>query len=330
MTQSAKILSGSLYLGAVTMMALAELAIPQAEARPLPRNGPYAPLCTCGNLTVTNSDIFGNVAIADDGAFFGAGSGTITGTVLFNGADHSVGDFSSRFNPDGIVVTGGSVFNDPNVQTDIRNINMTSEMLSQPPPQGAPLEGGISGGGRVIASNGTMIDGNEVFNTTIAPSFIAGTTFTIIGDGTGTQTVVFNIDGTGAISFDGSIVLTGGLTSDQVLFNFDGGDFDTNSGGPDLTIDTTVPLLTASIAAAAPSTANTTTGTFFNPNGSIHVLDSVIDGRVFGGPTDFTITDSTIVSPSSVPEPASAALLGAGLVVFGIIRRRHRPFLAGS
>jgi hypothetical protein len=321
MTRSAKILSRSLCLGAVAMVALAGLAIPQTQARPLPANGPYGVLCTCGDLTVTSSDIFGNVAIGDGGAFIGStadGPGTVTGTVEFAAPN------TGQFLPDGIVVTGGATFGNANVQTDISNLNMTSQMLSSEPG----FTQTISGGGSVNASSGTLDSaGNRVFTATIG-SFPAGTTFTINGDGTGTQTVVFNIGGTGALSFDGSMVLTGGLTPDQVLFNFDGGDFETNSGGPDLTIDTT-PFAEPSIllAAATPPNAQTTTGTFFDPNGSIGVLDSIIDGRVFGAPTDFTITDSTIVSPaSSVPEPASLTLLGAGLVGFGIIRRRHRLF----
>jgi len=320
MTRLTKRMSGSIYLGAIATTALAALATPQAQARPLPPNGPYAVSCTCGDLTVTSSDIVGNVAIGDGGAFIGSvedGPGTITGTVLFVGAD----TVPSRFQPNGIVVTGGATFGNANVQNDIINLNMTSMMLSRPQPQGAPLT--ISGGGSV-----SVAVPDSVFNATIAPSFVAGTTFAINGDGAGNQAVTINIDATGSVSFDGSIILTGGLTSDQVLFNFDGGSFDTNSGGPVLTIDTT-PFAGPSIflAAATPPNAQTTTGTFFNPNGEIHVVDSVIDGRVFGGPTDFTITDSTIVSPaSSVPEPASLTLLGAGLVGFGIIRRRHRLF----
>jgi hypothetical protein len=271
-------------------------------------------------LTVTSSDIVGNVAIGDGGAFIGSiadGPGTITGTVQFFAPN------TGQFGPDGITVTGGATFGNAFVQTDINNFNTTSQTLSG--ETGTTLT--IGGGGSVNASSGILDSaGNEVFTATIGPSFVAGTTFTITGDGT--QTVVINIDATGTVSFDGSIVLAGGLTSDQVLFNFDGGDFPTNSGGPVLTIDTT-PFTGPSIflAAATPPNAQTTTGTFFNPNGEIHVLDSVIDGRVFGGPTDFSITDSSIVSPaSSVPEPASLTLLGAGLVAFGIIRRRHRLF----
>src|SRR5262249_4701058 len=112
----------------------------------------------------------------------------------------------------------------------------------------------IAAGGSINASAGILDShGNEVFTATIAPSFIAGTTFTI--NGTSGQFVVINTT-TGGLQFDGSIVLTGGITSDHVLFNFDAGNFETLSGGDTLTIDTD---------------GNTTTGIFLDPNGAIHI-----------------------------------------------------------
>ena len=130
---------------------------------------------------------------------------------------------------------------------------------------------------------------------------------------------------TGGLEFDGSIVLTGGITSDHVLFNFDAGNFDTLSGGDTLTIDTD---------------GNTTTGIFLDPNGAIHIGSAeadrtVINGRIFGGDTaDMSIVNADIVAPSivppSIPEPGSLALLGAGLIALGMIGRRHRVLLARS
>lgn len=117
-------------------------------------------------------------------------------------------------------------------------------------------------------------------------------------------------------------MLAGGITSDDVLFNFDSGNYDTQTGGDTLTIENGLPTLDPA-----------TTGTYLDPNGGIDVINSVIDGRVFGGDSvDFGITNSTINAPAAaaIPEPASLALLGAGLVALGIIRRRHSRFLAPS
>lgn len=312
MTGLTKILYGPLCLGVVTAVATG-LAIPPAHARPLPPNGPYGVLCTCGNLDFTSSNVVGDVGIGNGGAFIGStadGPGTITGTVEFAAPQAT----PSQFSPNGITVTGGATFGNANVQTDINNIAAVS--------QGFRNEVGtstlISAGGSLNASTGIFDGNNEVFTATIDPNFAAGTTFTINGDGTGTQTVVLNVT-TGGLPFNGSIVLTGGLTSDQVLFNFDAGDYATGTGGDPLIIENGLPTLDPA-----------TIGTYLDPNGPIQIIDSVIDGRVLGGGSidDFVITDSTINSP--IPEPTSLVLFGAGLVAFGIIRRRHRALFSRS
>lgn len=325
MIQSAKLLSTPMSLGAAVMVAATAMAIAQAHARPLPSTlTKHAVVCTCGNLEFTSSNVFGNVSIADNGAFIGStadGPGTITGTVGFSAAN------TGQFSPDGIVVTGGPTFGNASIQSDINSFNLESQALSG--VSGAPLT--LTAGGSVNASSGFLdpVSGNEVFDATIDPSFVAGTTFTINGDGTGTQTVAVNIGatGTGNVEFDGSIVLTGGLTPDQVLFNFDSGDYETNTGGDTLTIDNTPPLSPGVVSLL--STDPSTSGIYFNPNGDIDVVDSVINGRVFGGPTNFAITDSTITAPT-VPEPTSLSVLGAALVAFGVIRRRRRSLSASS
>lgn len=162
--------------------------------------------------------------------------------------------------------------------------------------------------------------GNKVFTATIDPSFVSGTSFTITG--TGDQTVAINIPATGTINFAGSILLAGGITPDDVLLNFDAGDFETNTGGPSLVIGAppteSIETLLQDQAIESPPTM----GQYFDPNGSIDVVNAMIDGRVFGGPTDFEVTNSTIIAPA--PEPGSLSLVGAGLAAFGVIRRRKR------
>jgi hypothetical protein len=335
MNRRIEFLSAPVRLGAVAIMAAAGLASPQAQAGVQPPG--YAVLYTGEphNLDFSNSNVTGNIGIADDGGFVGSGSGSVIGTVQFSAANHG------QFAPNGITVTGGATFGNANVQTDLNTLNATSQSLRN--------EGGtpelIAAGGSVNASAGIMDpNGNQVFTATIASNFTAGTTFTI--NGTSSQFVVFNTV-TGGLPFNGSIVLTGGITSDHVLFNFDAGNFNTSSGGDPLLMNTN---------------GNTTTGTYLDPNGDFQITNTILDGRIFGGDTlDSGITNSTIVAPvvvpappighglpvlltvggillgarllergrkrrlrGTAPKPASLALLGAGLVEFGITRQRHR------
>jgi hypothetical protein len=298
MTRSLKLMSASACLGVVAIAVASGLAIPQARADfpiPIPDDpSDYCCVYADPNLRVIDADIVGNIGIAEGGGFIGFGSGTVTGQVRF-AVPATAGSCSD---PDGITVTGGTTFGNANVQADFDNLVMDSETLGA--ERGMPIT--IRGGGSVYASTGKLDGfGNRVFTAALSQDFGAGTTFTIIGNGTVGQFVVFNIASTDGLGFNGSIVLEGGIPSDHVLFNFHKGDFETLTGGDTLMINTD---------------GNQTTGVFLNPNGNFVITNSMIFGRIFGGGSEFNSTIQTlnptnpdfrtnIVAPAPFPTLAS-------------------------
>jgi hypothetical protein len=126
-------------------------------------------------------------------------------------------------------------------------------------------------------------------------------------NGSASDYVVINVTDSNP-AFNGSIVLTGGITSDQVLFNMFGGNYGTHTGGPTLTIS---------------PNGQTTTGIFLDPNGSMQINHGILNGRFFGG----DVANQQLVSGASifapVPEPNAAALGILGILTF-VARRKFR------
>jgi len=257
-------------------------------------------------LNLNNSGITGNIGIGATGKFDSAGGCVgnclITGAVDFSAAN------TGQFTSNSTTITGGVNYNVSAVTSALNAVNSLSQSLG--------LESGtavnIASGGSINASSGALdANGNRVFTATINSNFSAGTTFTI--NGTASQHVVLNIPTTGGHGFNGSIVLAGGITSDQVLFNFDAGNYSTLSGGDTLTISTS---------------GNATTGIFLDPNGNIQINHSILDGRLFGGDTQNMqiVSGATIVAPVGVPGPfAGAGLPGLVAACLGLLTLRRRP-----
>lgn len=262
-------------------------------------------------IQFNNSTVVGNIGIGSvdgtTGQFQGNGPGAITGTVEFN---NSTGAFSNS----GLTITGNGgapLYSQTNINSDLLALNTLSKKLGLETGTGTT----ITSGGSVNVSSGLLDgSGNHVFTVT-SVSFPNGT-FTI--NGSASDYVVFNYDGNNG--FNGNIVLSGGITSDHVLFNIIpnpasitnyNNAYTSLSGGPTLTISTNGLV---------------TTGIFLDPTGNIQINHSVLDGRIFGGDTQnlSIVSGADINAPMSpTPEPASMLLYGTGLLLVGGLLRRH-------
>lgn len=268
-------------------------------------------------LSTTNVTVNGNIGIGDPSgsttAFLNAsGPGTLNGNVEYAGA------VSSNQSVSNTTVTGTITGGNTNVQTDLTNLNTLSSTLGTATGTALTINTGGSGGSQTVnASSGTAIlsgpnAGDLVFSVG-SMQFNNQTTLTINGNGgsgPSSQLVVFNMP-FGA-QFGGNIVLTGGLTSDQVLFNV--------TGGSGLTGGNTDQLNNNGAASLQ--------GIFLDPNGAVSVVHTVLTGRVFGGDTSNMqiVSGDTITAPpgtTKVPEPNSILLLLGALAGFGVYRSRR-------
>jgi len=261
-------------------------------------------------LSTTNVTINGNIGIGDPSgvttAFLSASGGlgaTINGNVFYAGA------VSPRNSINNTTFTGTVAGGNTNVQTDLNTLNKLSSDLGAEAGTNTAIALSGSGGTQTIhATSGILTkdaSGNIVFNLT-SVAFNNNNTLVIDGDGLG-HNVVFNISSNA--QFGGAIVLTGGLTADNVLFNF--------TGGSNLTGGSTASLNN--------NGQGFLTGIFLDPNGAMSVVHTNLNGRIFGGDSSNLqiVSGDTINSPASAPEPSSLALLATGMFgLIGFARRR--------
>ncbi|MDB6067300.1 MAG: hypothetical protein JWR26_3508 [Pedosphaera sp.] len=266
------------------------------------------------HLSFNNGTIMGGIGIgAPSGTTTaqlqlsgGAANSIINGNVQFAGAANVAGTAGTDYSiTAGHTITG----NNPSVQAILNSYNSLSSTLGGEAGSALAVSIGNGGNQTVNASSGTLdANGNRVF-TVNTFSFVNGASLTI--NGSASEFLVFNFSS--SVAFGGAIHLTGGLTSDNVLFNITGGSGLT--GGNTLTLNNNGAILT---------------GTFLDPNGSIQMNHTVLDGRLIGGDSH----DEMIVSGASIfvpaPEPGSLAIIGLGLFGLAALRLRAKPLKSGN
>ena len=250
----------------------------------------------------------GNVGLGDPGLPPSApqlqvnNPGSVNGNVLFAGTVNN--------NSNGAItgtVTGGNA----SVTTALNAVNTVSSALGSESGSGTSVTVSLSGnnGSQTIQADTGHLDlsGNYVFNVT---SFTLNNHNTLTIDGTGMQAgtdVVFDFGAGVGTHFSGAINLTGGLTSDQVIWNMYAG---ANLTGGDT-------LQTAANDA-------TITGTFLDPNGTININSVILNGRLFGGDSsDTMIVSGAYVNAPPTPVPGAGlplpSPLAAGAVLLGVV-----------
>ena len=260
-------------------------------------------------LNFNNGTISGDIGLGSPRQFT-ISNGSVIGNIRFSGAGNTVGltpDPDPGSNPGpftvsgGGTVSGGVVVNDPFVTSALNYVNIN---LSQTLGGEAGTALTLTSSQTINASSGILDGtGNRVFSTT-SVNLNNASILTI--NGSASDYVVVNVTDNNP-AFNGQIVLAGGITSDQVLFNMFGGNYVTHTGGPTLTVS---------------ANGQTTTGIFLDPNGAMQMNNTILNGRFFGG----DVQNQQIVSGASifapVPEPSSLAL--GGLVAGLYLARKRR------
>ncbi|HBI44992.1 MAG TPA: hypothetical protein DDY78_19370 [Planctomycetales bacterium] len=298
-----------LWLAAVAVLAMGALEAPQARAGfQLGDAANYAVLYEgAGNHTLqfNNGTITGNIGLGDElngTPSFTISNASLTGNVNFAGTANSNSSIGISGSSSPYSVSGGGTLtgtinsNVSQVETDLTALNSLSSTLGGETGTSLAIDTHTPvSKSQPISANAGVLDanGNRVFTVT-SLNFQNGETLNINGDGTGTQTVVFNINQN--VHFSGTIVLGGGLTSDQVLFNLIGG-----------------AALTAGDTLQTAANGATLTGTFLDPNGTININSVVLKGRLFGGDTsDFSIVSGASVDTTGLPTGSGPPSVGPG------------------
>ena len=253
----------------------------------------------------------GNIGVGGTGIATVSGPSTIGGRIDFSASN--TGQFSSN-NKNNVINgarPGTANFGVSAVSSALTTVNALNITLAALSGTNASVNGNttIDALTGLLSASGTGYSNVRVFNMG-SFSLNNGQNLTINGDANG-DAVVLNF--TSSTNFHGNVVLTGGLTPDQVLFNWVGGSKLT--GGPTLDLNN---------GGGSPSNSTyLSQGIFLDPNGPISVTNSNVLGRIFGGDThDFQYVSGSNVGALSLamdqPTPLPAAAW-SGLTLLGLL-----------
>jgi hypothetical protein len=255
----------------------------------------YAVLVNSGNSSV-NGTVTGNVGVGTGGSL--NVNGPISGSLNFAGSSYSGQENQTP--------GSGVNYNVAEVNTILSDISALSSTYTG----GASLAINASGTTQTVnASSGTYETssayGNAYVFDVTSVNLNDGGTLQI--DGTSAEKVVLNVDGLNS-EFNGSITLAGGLTSEDVIINIVGGEFQNTSG-----------------------TTQNVTYVGENVAGGFNVAGQVNGPVIVGGSGPFEINSGGRVDfVAAVPEPGTwlagmFLLLPIGLSAWQRIHHRLYP-----
>ena len=259
-----------------------------------------------GNVTMINATNTGNIGV-------GSQNDLTPQLILSGSSENGNVDFASAaiVSSTGSTITGTTSSNVAAVNSAFATLNALSTSLGA--ISGTSLTISLSNGASqtILAGNGVFSGGNRVFDVSSSGfNFNGYSTLTIDGQSLG-NSVVLNFKGFGTNGWGlgaGRIVLTGGLTPDQVLWNTTGSGVFTGLNSYAFGEGTIHPDYSF-------------LGVFLNPLGQIDVYDTILHGRLYGGNDSILINNSTV---DAIPEPSTYALLGIGLIGAFLLHRRSR------
>jgi choice-of-anchor A domain-containing protein len=298
---------GNLIL--IAVIAVFVISAGPANANPIPLGvaSSYAALYEGiggHNLQITNVTINSNVGVGGTGVVQFNGPGAINGKLNFAAANTGQYKNNNGSNVGPTSVTYGVSA----VTTALNTVNSLSSSLS-----GLGSNLAISGAMTINESAGQRDTVNgvtyRVFKVT-SYSENDGKVLTLNGDGSG-DPVVFDFGFNQNVNLGGDVALTGGLTDDQVLWNF-------TSTNQNVQLNNN----------ASSYRNEAFQGVILAPNDKLQLTNANLDGRVFGGHNQDMqiVSGTTITTPASpVPEPSTLAMFALGVGGLGFaVRRRQR------